>query len=306
MKWIVGVSIMALAMGWVVTLTIPAATITPDEATLKLLPPDTEAVAFIDVAALRTSPLVQEALASQEVNINRDLRDLIAATDFDPRRDLNKVTVAKVGTQQMLIIADAQYDKFKIEQFIKDKSRDRMTSEAHLGRTVYVDRDKAFSLIDNLVIAGDISSVKKAIEQMSLPGSMPLRADLMEQIKTIEAGNQVWAVGDFSIQDLPGGLRGPAPALEMLKSLRSGTYQMRVDQDLHARGVANFADAEAAKNLSDMARGFIAIAKLQVAKEQDLLHMLDGLQVSSSGTSVTVNIEQSGELLKKLPTFKKD
>ena len=34
MKWILGSSIMAIAMGWAATATIPAATITPDEATL--------------------------------------------------------------------------------------------------------------------------------------------------------------------------------------------------------------------------------------------------------------------------------
>jgi hypothetical protein len=92
----------------------------------------------------------------------------------------------------------------------------------------------------------------------------------------------------------------------MLKSLQSGTYQMRVDQDLHAKGIAHFADAEAAKSLSDMARGFIAIAKLQVAKEnRDLLHLLDGIQVTSSGTSVVVNVEEPGHLLKQLPNLKR-
>jgi hypothetical protein len=300
MKWIVGASIVGLAMGWAITLTIPAATITPDEATLKLLPPETEAVAFIDVAGLLNAPLAQEALAGKDLALNRDLGEFMAATGFDPRRDLEKVTVAKIGPQQMLAIAHANFDQFKVEQFIKDKSRDRLSSHAYRGRTIYTQRDNAFSFIDNMVIAGNAPAVEKAIDQLSLPGSMPLRSDLMEQIKTIEAGNQVWAVGKFSMQDLPRGIRGPAPALEMMKSLQGGTYQMRVDQDVHARGIADFGDAEAAKNLSDMARGFIAIAKLQVAKEPDLLHILDGVQVSNSGTSVVVNIDQRGDLLKKL------
>jgi hypothetical protein len=304
MKWIAGASIMALAMGWAITMTVPAATITPDEATLKLLPPETEAVAFFDVASLRHAPLVQEALKTYAPAIDGDLGEFITATGFDPRRDLDKVTVAKIGPQQMLAIAHARFDKFKIEQFIKDKSRGRVSSQAHLGRTIYTDRDKAFSLIDDVIIAGNVQAVKKAIDQMSLPGSMPLRSDLMEQIRTIEAGNQVWAVGDFSVQDLPRGVRGSAPAQEILKSMRSGTYQMRVDQDLHAKGVAHFEDAEAAKNLSEMARGFIAIAKLQVAKDKDLLHLLDGIQIQNSGPSIVVNIDEPGELLKKLPDFR--
>lgn len=306
MKSIIGVSIIAaIAMGWAATMTIPAATITPDEATLKLLPPETEAVAFIDVAALRSAPLVQDAMANKVgLGLNRELGEFMMATGFDPQRDLDNVTIAKIGVQQVLVIAEAQYDRFKVEQFVKDKSAGRISSEAYLGRTIYAEGDKAFSLIDNLVILGESGAVKKVIDQMTLPGSLPLRADLMGQIKAIEAGSQVWAAGDFSIKDLPGGLRGPAPAMDMMKSLRRGTYQMRVDRGIHAKAAGHFDDADAAKNLADMARGFVALVKLQVAKEQDLLHLLDGIQVSNSGTSVVVNIDEPGDLLKKLETFR--
>jgi hypothetical protein len=309
MKWIVGVSVMAIVMGWAATTTIPAATITPDEAILKLLPAETQGVAFIDVAALRNAPLVKEAQA-KGLNLGLDGRtgntmaEFMAATGFDPERDLDKVTVGMIAPKQTLVVAQARYDRIKVEQFVKD--RRRISSEAHLGRTIYVDGDKAFTFIDNLVILGEINAVKKAIDQMSLPGSQPLRSDIMDAIRTIEAGSQVWAVGDLSMQQTPlGELRGPAPALEMIKSLQSGTYEMRVDRDVHARAVGNFADAEAARNLSDTARGFIALAKLQVGKEQDLLHLLDGIQVQSSGTSVVVNVDEPGDLLMKLKDFRR-
>src|SRR5207237_6891581 len=109
-------------------------------------------------------------------------------------------------------------------------------------------------------------------------------------------------------EDLPsGGFRQLGPAAEVLKSLRRGTYQMRVDRDLHARATGNFADADSAKNLADMARGLIALAKVQVARQQpDLVHLLDGIEVSSSGSSVIAEIEEPGDLLMKLrPTFEK-
>src|SRR5207248_821044 len=143
---------------------------------------------------------------------------------------------------------------------------------------------------------------KKAIDQMQLPGSLPLHSDLMAAIQAIDAGNQVWAVGDFSIKDFgTAGLRGPAPALEILKSLQGGTYQMRVDTDIHAVATGNFADAESAQNLRDMARGLLAVAKLQVAqKEPDMLHLLDGIQVSNNGPKLIVKVDELGDLLKKL------
>ena len=62
MKWIAGVSLVAVIFGTAASMTIPAQTITPDLAILKLLPAETQGVAFIDAAALRNTPLVQDLM----------------------------------------------------------------------------------------------------------------------------------------------------------------------------------------------------------------------------------------------------
>ena len=125
-----------------------------------------------------------------------------------------------------------------------------------------------------------------------------LGSDLLDAIRTIEAGNQIWAVGNSFAMNLPTDQLRQTPALQMFQSLRRGTYQMRIDHDIHARALGDFTDANTATNLADMARGFIAVAKLQVAKQQpDLLHVLDGIQVSSSGSTVTAQIEEPGDLI---------
>lgn len=300
MKWIVGVSVIAVAMGWAATTTIPAATMTPDETTLKLLPPDTQGIAFVDVGALRNAPLTNDILNRiGRPPFERQIGEFVAATGLSPDRDIDRVTLGKAGTRQILAIVEARYDKFKAEQFFTSKGKQPQT---HLGRAVYTDPGGfAITFMDNLIVAGHDAAVKRAIDQMSLPGSPPVRTSLIDAIRTLGAGSQVWAVGDFSPDQIPPGFRAPAPAMEILKSLRGGTYEMRVDEDIHAKAVGNFADVETARNLSDLARGFLAVAKLQVAKEQpDLLHVLDGIQVRSSGTSVVVNIDEPGDLLMKL------
>jgi hypothetical protein len=44
---------------------------------------------------------------------------------------------------------------------------------------------------------------------------------------------------------------------------------------------------------------------MQMAKEEpDLALMLDGIQVSNTGATVVVTIDQRGDLLRKLPHFK--
>ena len=297
MKWIVGVSLAAVFVGMAATMTIPAQTITPDQGILRLFPPETQGIAVFDVAALRSAPLVQEALAQRAFppRLADRLGELEAATGFRPERDVDRVTVGRLGAREIVAIAEARYDKFKFEQFLNDKG---LQSEAQMGRTVYSHDKFGVSFIDNLIIAGNYNGVKKAIEQLSLPGGVVLRSDLVNTIRTIESGNQVWAAGQFSIDQLPPG--APAPAVELLRTLQGGTFQMRVDQDVHARATGSFSNADNAKTISDMARGVIALAKFRVASQPDLLHALDGVQIQNSGSSVVVNIEEPGDLLKRL------
>jgi len=300
MKWIVGVSVIATALGWAATMTIPAATITPDESTLKYFPPETEGIAFADIAALRNAALVQDVLNKGEFrSLSPAISEFVEQTGFDIRRDLDRVTIGKISAQERLVVATARYDHFKTEQFLREKGKE---PEVYLGQSVYRDDARAVTFLDNVVLFGTANAVKTAINRMTYPGSMQIGNDLLEAIRTIESGNQVWAVGSFSQEDLPtGGVRESGPVAEILKSLQHGTYQMRVDRDVHARATGNFADADSAKNLADMARGLIALAKLQVAKQQpDLVHLLDGIQVTSNGSSVVAQIDEPGDLLMKL------
>jgi hypothetical protein len=303
MKWLVGVSIVSVAMGWVAVSMIPAAPVAIDDPSFRFLPPETQAVAFIDAAALRSAPLVQEAFAYQPTleMSSRDAEFFVAA-GINPLREINKVTFAKIGAKSGFAVLQGQYDRFKVEQLLKDSGKQ---VEAYLGQNVYRNGDGAFVLFDSVVVAGDVDGVKKAIDQMQLPGSLPLRSDLMASIQTIEAGNQVWAAGDITIADLGSmGLRGPAPVVEMLKSLKGGTYQMRVDSGIHARITGNLSDFESAKNLADLARGALALAKMQVGQKQpDAIPLLDGIQVSNNATTLTIDVEESGDLLKKLKDF---
>jgi hypothetical protein len=301
MKWIVGVTMMAISMVWAATATTPAVTVTIDPTSLKFLPPETQGLAVIDVAGLVGTPLVQDALKNRPLTQSgpADLQEFMAETGIDPTKDINTVTVAKLGINDAFFVVQGRIDKFKVQQFLVDKGRH---PDAYLGQTIYYDKDSAIVVLDNILLLGQVDAVKKALDQMQIPGSSPVRSDLMAAIQTIDAGNQIWGVGDVSINDLPAaGLRGPAPVVDMLKTLQHGTYQMRVDTGVHIRATGSFADADSAKNISDLAIGALAIAKLQVAKGQpDMVQALNGIQVNNSGTTVTLKIDEPGDLLKKV------
>jgi hypothetical protein len=308
MKWIVGVSVVAAVVFALATTTIPAQTIVPDQTVLKLFPAETQGVAFVDLAALRNTPLGQEVMAQGAPLATGvpKLQDFIDATGFNFQQDVDRVTVGRLDARRAMFVIQARFDKFKVERYLADHVT---RLDTYMGRSIYEDRDLDFGVtfIDDLVIAGYIDAVKKAVEQVSLPASnIALRADLQAAIRNFESGSQVWAVGDFHFNELPVAQlpsRGVAagPILEVLRTLQGGTYQMRVDSDIHAKATANFTSAENAKTLADLSRGMIALVKTQVATQnQDLLHVLDGVQVSNSGTQIVVNIDEPGDLVKRL------
>jgi hypothetical protein len=301
MKWVLGAAMFAFAMGLAVTAPIPVATATIDDVALKFLPAETTGIAFIDVAALRNAPLVQTVLQGKDVPLPRPLGD-IAKSGFDPQRDIDKVTIAKLSGNDGFAIAQGRINKFQIEQYLRDNGK---VPEAYLGQNLYRGGDGAFVLLDNVVLAGQVNAVKKAIDQMQLPGSLPLRSDLRTAMQSIDPGSHVWGIGDNPASTL-GAIGAPTanPAVDLLKALRSGTYQMRVDTGIQARATGEFTDAESARNAADLARGAITVARLQVMKQQpDLAPLLDGIQVSNSGTALAVRIDVPAEPLKKLLDF---
>jgi hypothetical protein len=301
MKGIFGVLLIAVVLVMAAIATIPAATVTIDDVSLKFLPSETEGIVYIDVAALRNAPLMQDVLKNNSPVFQREIDEFMRSTGIDPVRDIDRLTLAKVSARDGLAIVQGRLNRFRIEQFLRDRGR---RPQAYLGQTLFRDGSGATVLLDNVMLMGQDGAVRKAVSQMQLPGSLPLRSDLTAAMEMIEAGNQIWGVGDVSIQDIGAGVR--TPGLEMLKPLRSGTYQMRVDTGIRARAIGQFADADTARNIADLARGALAVAKVQAAKQQpDLTPLLNGFEVSNSGATMTVRIEASGEHLNKLTARRK-
>src|SRR5262245_47684861 len=120
MKWILGASIfVAIAVGWAATATVPVARASIDDVSLRFLPPDTQGIAFVDVAALRNAPLVQDALKGQALAVPAGAADFLITTGFNPQQDVDKITFAKLGARDGLVVAQGRVDRFKIEQYLK-------------------------------------------------------------------------------------------------------------------------------------------------------------------------------------------
>src|SRR5271170_5290888 len=111
MRWIVGICAVAVLVAMVATVTVPAQTVTPDVATLKLFPRETSCLIFIDVRSLEAAPLFQQTVLQKLTpKMISELNDFSAATGIQLDRDVNRVTSGRIGARQFLAIVQAHYD----------------------------------------------------------------------------------------------------------------------------------------------------------------------------------------------------
>jgi hypothetical protein len=203
------------------------------------------------------------------------------------------------------VIVRATYDRFKVEEFVKGRGA---SIDSYLGRTLYLPKQEnqpeaqmTVSFIDNLIVAGNIVTVKQVIDRLAAPARSALDNEtLMAGIRGIEVGNQVWAVGEFSVDSIPEAGRIPAPALEFVRYFTGGSYQMRLDTGVHLTAVGNFTNDEKARQTADVLRGLLAVAKLQTSQQPDMLRLLEGVRIDYTRNTMTVRFDGDGELLKKL------
>lgn len=301
MKWKWAIPSVALAAALAVALTavMPAQSVTPDEATLKLFPADTQGIAYVDVAGLRGASLFAEFWLGLQKNAleGGKMQRFVDRTGFRPDRDLDSLTIGKLAQGDMLVVARARMDRIRLEQFVEDEGAE---SETYLGRVIFAHGKEGVAFVDGFILAGSVPAMKQAIDRLAAPAPHVLQNDqIAAAIRKIEAGNQIWAVGELS-QKLPVPRGIPDQARDALAAIKSGTYQMRIDENIHVTATGEFLDADRARSFGDLGRGAVAMLKLQAAKERDMITLLDGLRIEDSGTTMTVRFAASGDLIKKL------
>jgi hypothetical protein len=105
---------------------------------LGLLPGDPSAVAFLDVAQLRSSPFLEQLFAwAPQVTPDADYTQFVQATGFHYEKDLHRAAVAVMrqgNRSTYAVITDGNFDRKKIENYAASAGRKELIS----GKTIYV------------------------------------------------------------------------------------------------------------------------------------------------------------------------
>jgi hypothetical protein len=302
----------------------------PEE--LRYLPSTSTVVAFADVREVMTSELRQHfresILQGAQENGQREFQE---QTGINIETDIDRVVagldVTSGGTANFngsgIVLARGRFDEVRIEALMREhgahvdayKGKRLITTEAKIpvppsppDSTFPVpavppapSSPQSFSLSfvePGLVAVGTTTLVQHVVDLHSGGGESALtNEDLMEHIRAFGNGN-VWAVGRLDVlrarSKIPDAVSARIPPITWF------SVNGRIDSGLQAALSAETRDEESAKNLRDVVRGFLALAKLQTSTKPEYQRFVDSLQLTGTGNTVALSVEIPAQVFEAL------
>jgi hypothetical protein len=286
-----------------------------------ILPADARFVAGFDVKRLVASPFYQR-YGKEKGGMGRPqaFAELEEKTGLDPERDVEQVVVAGGGgrgEKAGLVLVLGSFDRARLSRAIETEKKDKVTWKSVEGTTVYMfsEAEKgrgagaAAFLDDRSLVLGSLDAVESAVTNRSR-GTPALRSNaaLMGLLERVKPGSTFWMVGDQSLlADLPKTV--PAPGLPgadsgsatlNLPPLKSLVVTGDLDPLVALAITGEAADEAAARNLADVARGFIALASLQAGQKPELKQLASAFSVATEAARVQVNARIPYEVIDAL------
>lgn len=316
-----------------------AQTVTLDRSLLALLPPNATTLVGVDLERLKGTTLYRHIEEdSRKGPGGSHFDDFMAATGFDPRRDVQELLVAswmdpglKENDQQFVAVARGQFNTSAIGREIRKENKVR--AENYRGFEVFLpeegskrapkdaarNRQKqgvagtpheqgAFAFLDDrTALAGTRPALFAALDRKASGGpSLLSNSGLLSRAQAISATNQVWAVsekpGNVVSRAFPknDSIEGSNFA-RIFASMQNSTFALDLMNGLDLKAVGLCKTAEDAKTLGDAARGFVAIGRLAASqKEPELMSVLDGIRVEERNNELNVFVQMDQRTLEKL------
>jgi hypothetical protein len=200
-----------------------------------------------------------------------------------------------VGTRADRIHDEA--DKDEADERAEDEDKEDKIDENEIHRLHRRNEHAgALAFLDSgLVAVGEESAVRRAIDAQSTGQNISGNDEMMKLVGDIEAGSNAWAVG--RLDALRQRHRLPEQVRNQLSTVKWFAGTAHINGGVSGAVRAEARDDQAAENLRDIVRGFLALAKLQAGSDPKFSGLLQSLQLSGSGTTVALSFAIPAEVL---------
>jgi len=269
---------------------------------LAYVPADSAVIAYADVQAIMSSELRQQLKTAMPMHESGQ-QEFQEKTGIDIEHDIDYVVAAMTPTgttsrPKGLVVARGRFNIVQLETLAREHGG---TVEDYKGKRLITSPENQTEQISmaflepGLVAVGDASVVKHAIDTQLTAQSITSNSEMMDLVKDIERGNNAWAVGRLDVltseAKLPDEIAMRIPAVKLFAA--SGHINGGVSGTLRAEA----RDEQAAQQLRDVVRGFLALAQMQSQNDPKLAALSQTLQLSGEGTTVSLSFTVPAELL---------
>jgi hypothetical protein len=280
----------------------------PGPQELKYIPADAAVVAYADVREVMTSELRQRLRQFEGVT-DEGRNEFKDHTGIDIENDIDYVVASMRGEEigeraDGLVIARGRFDTVRLEGLAKEHGG---TVSEYRGKRLVsapIDRHRegdeshpefALAFLEpGLMAMGSMPAVKQAIEIGAGGANITGNEELMKLVSETQA-DTMWAVGRFDA--LRSGAKLPAEVENRIPAITWFSASGRVNGGMHAMVKVDATDDQAAENLRDIVRGFVALAKMQAGDKTEAAALLPSVELGGTGKTVSVSFAVSTALL---------
>ncbi|HKW96524.1 MAG TPA: hypothetical protein VJN43_02275 [Bryobacteraceae bacterium] len=283
---------------------LPAA----DQQLVGMLMPDTKVVAGVNVEQAKNSPLGQYLITHLQDGGN-GIGKLTAATGFDPRRDLREVLMGTLGQpgQKGLVLARGNFDSARIIDTARQQGQ---TVQTYKGVDILAGKDgsltHALAFLENsIAIAGDLDSVKAAIDRRS--NATALDPALAAKVDQLSRSLDAWSVSIVPLaalanEKVPDTRLNGMLSSDVVKSIQqtSGGIKLGAMVQFSAEAVAR-SDKDATA-LADVIHflGNMVEGNAPAASAAAITSLVQSLNVKADGNTVKIALAIPEEQIEKM------
>jgi len=282
-----------------------------DPALLNMVPPDAKIISGIQVDQSKASKFGQYVLG-QMTSDNAGMKQFIADTGFDPRRDLNEIVVATTGTTeapQFVVVGRGVFNPSRILTAAQANGAE-VTSYNGIQLLSHADAksDNAIGFIDaGTAVMGTTAAVKAAIDRRG--SATKLDAATLNKVRDLSNANDAWflstvPVTDFLAGKMGGTDMGQAMGGNLFQSIKAASGGVKFTTNaITISGEAVTRSDQDATALADVIRfvaGLVQQSKDNSEQAKQAASLLSTLQLSTQSSTLKLSLSIPEDVAEKL------
>src|ERR1035437_329443 len=274
-----------------------------DPVLLNLVMPDAMVLAGVNVQQAKGTQFGQYILNQLQTQ-DAQLQQLVTLTGFDPRRGGGELLVSSDGGPGGKTGLAAAKGAFGAAKITAAATVAGVVTEVYSGVTILEEPKKKLAgmafLDATTVAAGDIASIKGAIDRLKTPQSLP--ADVAVKANLWSNSQDAWGI----VTVPPASLAPPAkagaanPMLNAGQNVQAAAGGVKFGAQVVFSGEAQCDTAQNATTLGDVAKLLINLAQMQAGQDPTAAALIKTVSVTTSGNVVKVSASLPQEVFQQM------